>query len=202
MRGDGTVVTGATAPSGRRGPADVIPVVVPARRQLVVTWAAAALVLGVLLAVSRAGYSGLDDPNQGFQRPGLLDVGSLPAHPPPVTANIPRAGRRAVVFFARPGDVARLAAALASASDLRREAEVAVVVAGPVTSPTEPGGVVVVADPGGGLAAGYGMRTPRDGGPPVGYAIVDRSGRVRYATIDPGDASRLREVRTVLSAVP
>ncbi len=37
---------------------------------------------------------------------------------------------------------------------------------------------------------------------PLGHAIVDRSGRVRYATIGPGDAGRLREVREVLGAVP
>ena len=198
---DAMVATGGTT---RRGPSalvDALPVAVAPRWHLLGAWVLCALLLGGLLALSRSGYRSLDDPNQAFQRPGLLDVGSLPAHPPAVTPSIPRRGRRAVVFFTRAHGLAPLERALAGAADLRRMADVAVVDQGGPPAPTGVGTVAFVADAGGELAHAYGMRVPRDGGPPVGYAIIDRAGRVRYATIDPGDARRLREVRTMLSAV-
>ncbi|GAC1530394.1 MAG: hypothetical protein NVS3B12_04900 [Acidimicrobiales bacterium] len=182
-------------------PIDALPVAVAPRWHLLGTWVAAALLLGGLLALSRSGYRGLDDPNQAFQRPGLLDIGSLPDHPPAVTPSLPRTGRRAVVFFTRARGLAPLELAL-SGSDLRRMADVAIVDEATVPAPPGAHTVAVVAEAGDGLARSYGMRVPRDGGPPVGYAIVDRNGRVRYATIDPGDAHRLQEVRTMLSAVP
>ncbi|GAC1545004.1 MAG: hypothetical protein NVS3B12_33820 [Acidimicrobiales bacterium] len=183
-------------------PVDALPVAVAPRWHLVGTWVAAALLFGGLLALSRSGYRGLDDPDQAFQRPGLLDVGPLPGHPPAVTPLIPRGGRRAVVFFTRARGLAPLERALAGAADLRRMADVVIVDEAVPPAPAGVGTVAFVADAGGELAHAYGMRVPRDGGPPVGYAIVDRSGRIRYATIDPGDARRLREVRTMLSAVP
>lgn len=195
----GTQRTNRREPSA---PIDTLPVAVAPRWHLVGTWVVAALLFGGLLALSRSGYSGLDDPNQAFQRPGLLDVGPLPAHPPAVTPSVPRAGHRAVVFFTRARGLAPLERALAGAADLRQVADVAIVDEAVLPAPKGAGSVAFVADAGGALAHAYGMRAPRDGGPPVGYAIVDRSGRVRYATIDPGDARRLREVRTVLSAVP
>lgn len=47
-------------------------------------------------------------------------------------------------------------------------------------------GAPVVSDPDGSIAALVGMPEPRDGGPPVGYAVLDEDAFVRYATLDPG----------------
>jgi len=176
-------------------------VTVPSRRRLISAWLVAAMVLGGLLAISRTGYSGLDDPDQAFQRPGVLDIGPLPAPAPAVTASIPRDGRKAVIFFTRPAGLDRLERAVTGAEQLRESVDVAIVLQGEA-APTVPGPVPVRVEPGPGLARSYGLRLPRDGGPPVGYAIVDRAGRVRYATVDPGDARRLAEVATMLRAVP
>jgi hypothetical protein len=59
----------------------------------------------------------------------------------------------------------------------------------------------VVEDSDGRLADRYGMRRPQDAGPPVGYAVVDGKGRIRYRTLDPDVAHELREVRTIVAAV-
>lgn len=64
------------------------------------------------------------------------------------------------------------------------------------------GGVPVVEDPSGELATRLAIRHPRDGGPPVGYAVVDRAGRVRYRTLDPTVADNLDEVETMVRATP
>ncbi|HEX2064104.1 MAG TPA: hypothetical protein VHE80_06755, partial [Acidimicrobiales bacterium] len=81
----------------------------------------------------------------------------------------------------------------------RRSADVAIAVQGTDAScPAAP----VVADPDGEVSSGYGRRRPRAGGPPVGYAVVDSNGAIRYRTLDPSPARRLDEVATILRAVP
>ncbi|MHB1534991.1 MAG: hypothetical protein ACYC1D_10360 [Acidimicrobiales bacterium] len=162
-------------------------------------WLTAVAVLGVGVVVSRASYGPLDDPNQAYQRPGFLDASPLPAHPPQVTPTVPSPGTRAVVFFVRPAEAQGLVDALRADTGLGRLARVAVVDSG---GQLPASAVPVVLDRSGGLARAYGMRSPIDGGYPVGYAVVDSNGRVRYATIDPGVAQRLTEVATIVRATP
>jgi hypothetical protein len=45
------------------------------------------------------------------------------------------------------------------------------------------------------------MPTPVDGGPPVGYAVVDPSRQVRYATLDPQYLINAFEVDVITGAV-
>jgi hypothetical protein len=173
---------------------------VPVRsgRPLAAVWLGVAVVTGILLAVSRAATGPLDDPDPARQRPGLLDVGELPKPAPPVTEDIPVAGRPAVVFFARPSELEPLCGALAD-FDPPQPSEVAVVVVG--EGGRCPQGIPVVDDREGELAAGYGLPAPRDNGPPVGYAVVDATGDIRYRTLDPNVGSLLGEVSTILRAV-
>lgn len=164
------------------------------RQRLATLWVVVAVLFGTLLAVARSSESGLDDPDPALQRIGLLDAGRLPLPASRLTAELPRPGRRAVVFFVRPDGVAGLCRALV-AGDLER-ADLVIVVSGPGRC----GGVPTIADGSGRLAAAYGLRRPRDGGPPVGYAIVDRRGQVRYRTLDPSGAAGLSEVETIVAA--
>lgn len=142
----------------------------------------------------------LDDPDPAWQRPGFLDAGELPAPAPNVAPNVPATTRPAVVFFARADGMEKLCRALAE-NRLAGRAAIALVVGG-----TPSGGcdaaAAVVADPEGDLAEAYGMRRPRDGGPPVGYAVVDAAGDIRYRTLDPAVADRLDEVATMVAALP
>ncbi len=163
----------------------------PTRRALVSVWVAAAVGLGLLLAVAST-RGPLDDPDPARQRPGFLDSGGVIA--PTVAPGVPSPGRRAVVFFVRPAQAGPLCRAL-PASGLGKDASLAVIVSSPADCP---GQAAVVVDSGG-IARGFGMPTPVDGGPPVGYALIDSSGRIRYRTLDPRGAGGLDEVATMLA---
>lgn len=173
---------------------------IPSRRALVATWLVLLVAFGTAVTLANQSHNGLDDPNQAYQRPGFLDARDLPDHVPAVVPGVPGPGRRAVVFFVRPAQLRATLDSLTRDPSLRKMAAVAVVDSSAL--PVVPGPVPAVVDPSGRLASAYGMRRPLDGGPPVGYAVVDSSGRVRYATLDPGTADRLAEVSTILGATP
>ncbi|MGD9889917.1 MAG: hypothetical protein AB7R89_01460 [Dehalococcoidia bacterium] len=174
----------------------------PGRVWFLVVWLVAAVVLGGALLAAQLDVNPLDDPDLAHQRPGFLNALGPPFPAAPVVESIPQPGRRAVVFFTRPGLAERLFDALEEASSLRERAAVAVVVSGEPPPGVEVG-VPVVVDPSGRLAAEYRMPVPRDGGPPVGYAIVDSDGLVRYRTLDPHMEDRLGdEVVTMVKATP
>jgi hypothetical protein len=103
-----------------------------------------------------------------------------------------------VVFFVRPDGLEALCDAVVG-TELDGEPDLVAVVAGPAGSCA--GDLPVVADPAGRLAEGYGLREPADGGPPVGYAVVDSAGQIRYRTLDPEVDDLLSEVDTILRAV-
>lgn len=58
----------------------------------------------------------------------------------------------------------------------------------------------MVGDPTGALAAQFGLDRPRDRGAPVGYAVIDGHGDIRYRTLDPSVAAQLDEIDTILRA--
>ena len=165
-------------------------------QRLLVLWVVAAVVFAVLLAVARAAESDVDDPDPAWQRPGILDAGALPV-PAPLTGELPRPGRRTVAFFLRPEGVARLCRALAGRG-LAERADLVIVVSGA----GQCAGTTTIEDPSARIAPAYGLRRPRDGGAPVGYAVVDRVGRIRYRTLDPRVADGLGEVDTMVRATP
>lgn len=167
------------------------------RKKLLALWLGVAVLFGALLGLARATRTGLDDSDPAWQRPGFLDAGPLPQPAPRFSADLPRPGRPAVVFFVRPEGVAELCQSLA-AHRLRESADLVIVVSDTGRCP----GVTALEDPSGALARVYGLRDPADGGTPVGYAIVDGQGGIRYRTLDPTMAEELDEVGTVLGALP
>ncbi len=170
-------------------------------RPLVVIWLAAAIGLGLLLSVARAAREPLDDPDPAWQRPGFVDAGDLPVPAPAVAPGLPAPSRPTVVFFERTGRLPRLCRVFAASGLPDKATATAVVVDGAGTHSCE-GADAVVNDADGALAAAYGMRRPRGGGTPVGYAVVDSAGAIRYRTLDPAVADELSEVRTILDALP
>lgn len=111
------------------GPAVTAPAPGPTRLALALVWAGAAWGFAVLLVMAQHSRSPLDDPDPARQRPGLVDLGALPVPAPEVFDGIPAPGRRAVVFFERPGGLERLCRALRT-STLGRKADLVVVSAG------------------------------------------------------------------------
>ena len=153
---------------------------------------------GGALALAQAAEEPLDDPDPAFQRPGFIDVGGLPEPAPELRDDIALTGMPTVVLFERADRAARLCRALDDHT-FARDARAVVVTP---TEPTEEGcadqTVIVDAT----LADEFGLRRPREGGPPVGYAVVDRDGRIRYRTLDPAVATLLDEIDTIIGAVP
>ena len=159
-------------------------------------WLVSVSVLATLVLVSALTRSGGDDPDQGRQRPGILDVGGLPS-PAPALPGVEVGGKAAVIFFAG-RRTAELCRALDDPPQRLKRAR-----------------LVVVTDDGSRCAAGvvrsevsvrtaaarYGLPEPRDAGAPLGYAIVDAEGRIRYRTLDPHASSLLGEVATMLRAL-
>ncbi len=179
--------------SRRKGPT-------PARghgRGLLALWLVVAALFGTLLVLAGSSESGLDDPDPAWQRPGILDLGGLPLPAPSFSEGQPRLGHRAVVFFVRPDSVASLCRSLRS-HHLRETVDIAVVVSGTGQCL----GSTVREDPSARVAQAYGLRRPRDGGAPVGYAVVDSHGRIRYRTLDPDLHDDLQEVDTIVAATP
>ncbi|HUR17615.1 MAG TPA: hypothetical protein VMZ51_01605 [Acidimicrobiales bacterium] len=159
-------------------------------------WLVTAMGFGALLALAQASGSALDDPDPARQRPGFLDAGALPQPAPRLAPALARSGRPAVAFFVRPESLDGLCRSL-SRDPLAERADVFVVVSGAGQCPEG----TTVADPAARLARVYGVHRPRSGGAPVGYAVVDSHGRIRYRTLDPTVADHLDEVRTVVGAV-
>lgn len=162
-------------------------------------WAAAAAVLAVLVLAVVPGPGALDDPHEGDQRPGFLQDPdearsvrglALPGAP---------AGRwPVVVIFDRrvPGseELERFTRNVPKAVDV-------VLVAADGKPRSFQGRVRGITGDGGRVARAVGMPTPRDGGPPVGYAVIDAAGRVRYATLDPEYSEHGFEVDIVAGAL-
>ena len=169
----------------------------PTGRSLLMVWVVAAVVLGVLLLIAQLTRGPLDDPDQAYQRPGILDLAVLPEPAAPVTADIPQPGRPAIVFFDRSATLPALCHAL---PDTGLGADADLVIVAPAAD-IGCGAIPVVEDPDGRPADAYGMRAPAAGGPPVGYAVIDAQSRIRYRTLDPTVTAELSEVRTMLEAL-
>ncbi len=60
----------------------------------------------------------------------------------------------------------------------------------------------VVTDDSKRIADALRMDTPQDDGFPVGYAVLDRAGRLRYKTLDPAYLAHPSEAATMAGAVP
>lgn len=87
-------------------------------------------------------------------------------------------------------------------SQLPGRAEVRLVLPEPEGSPVGPELVEVVVDPDGDLADAVSLPIPVDGGPGIGYAIVDSQRQLRYSTLDPAYLVNAFEVVTILKWVP
>lgn len=148
------------------------------------TFVVASLVLAVVVVLVVRPPGPRDDPRPADQRDGLLLAGPrLPA----VLAGVAFGGRTVVVLFERTSP---------AGDGFRRWRE----------QVSDHGSVVVVVAVAGSAAAqvlapAVRMPVPRDGGPPIGYAVVDAARRVRYATLDPSYVKNAFEVDVITRAV-
>ena len=139
----------------------------------------------------------LDERTLADQRNGLLRDGPvLPAS----VAGIGFGGRPVVLLFLRAmppvADVRQFAAALPARAQLDLVVQ--------STSTSELGGAptTVIRDPEAVLARAVELPRPNDGGPGVGYAVIDSTRTVRYSTLDPSWPSNGFEAATIIGAGP
>ena len=149
--------------------------------------AAATAALGIGLAAVVVGLvrppGPLDDPRPAYQRDGLLREGPVLASE---VAGVAFGERTVVLLFEREAPTG------AEWEDWRGE-----VSDDGVDLVVIPAGVDGADD----LAAAVGMPVPVDGGPPIGYAVVDPDRQVRYATLDPKYLLNAFEVDVITGAV-
>lgn len=146
-------------------------------------FAVAAVVLSLVVVLVVRDPGPLDDPAPADQRDGLLLSG--PRLPPEV-AGVGFGGRTVVVLFERtPPAGPAFEAWRQTVSD--DGVELVVAVAGSQAAAR--------------VAAAVRLPVPVDGGPPVGYAVVDPTRLVRYATLDPRYLSNAFEVDVITGAV-
>lgn len=156
------------------------------------------LVMVVAVLLGSVGPGPLDQPDRAEQRNGLVLGG--PTVPPSVAGVRLRSVPSVLLFVRRPppeDTLARWRRALPS------DASVTVVVQAPGEAQQQPvmsPPVDVVIDPEQELAMTVDLPEPIDGGPGVGYAIVDTDGVVRYSTLDPAWPDNAFEVTTMLGA--
>jgi hypothetical protein len=168
----------------------------PARAPLV-WFAALALALTAVVVVLVRPPGLLDQSDPAYQRDGLLLDGPVV---PPELAGVEFGDRPVVLLFARElPDTDALAGWVA---EVPPRATVRLVVPEPMSQTLELAGVQVVTDPTGRLAAAVDLPTPVDGGPGIGYAVVDSERRVRYSTLDPAYLANAFEVATIVGSVP
>lgn len=162
---------------------------------------AASVLAGAILAV-QAARGPLDDPKPARQRPGILLPAAGARQAVEVGDDSPTPGFRTAVFFLRDGQYPELARALQGWAPLAEGgiASPADVLAVLPHAPEGNTAIPVGSDLTGAVARTFGMPVPRDGGPPVGYAIIDTKFRVRYTTLDPGVLDHLDEVATMIEA--
>ena len=157
-----------------------------------VVWftATALLLIAVVVAVITP-PGPQDDPRPADQRAGFLIDG------PQLRLDVPglAIGERPIVLiFDRAEPAAdRLRAWL---TRVPARASAALVLPGPGRAE-----VSVLADPAGDIARAVGMAAPKDGAPPIGYAVIDSTGRVRYATLDPTYLDNAFEIAVIAGAV-
>lgn len=159
-------------------------------------WSLSAAGLGVGLVLAERSRGPLDDVDVAHQRDGLVvDLGpvDLSPHLPTRTP--------AALLFVRPGMLAQLAETLSGTAGPDLPGAVRLLVSQPGPLPPDGYGLHVVDDTSGALRRACRMRDTRDGGYPVGFAVVDAAGHLRYRTLDPGMAERWFELRTMVRAV-
>ena len=155
-------------------------------------FAATALALTLLVVVLVKPPGPLDDPRIAYQRDGLLRNGP---RLPEQLSGVRFGGEPTALLFLR--GAAPRERLQQWADSLPDGTQVSVVASGPSPTTSMP----VIVDPQGRLATAVAMPTPVDGGPPVGYAVVDPDRRVRYATLDPRWYDNAFEVATIAGAL-
>lgn len=165
-----------------------------------VAFVVAALVLSVVVVLAVPDPGPLDAADEGSQRSGLLIPQAQAERVPRLELPGAPVGRRPVLLvFDR--DVPRTQRFRRFRAELPDTAAVVLAVAKESTRGELAGTPIVTGTESRQLAETIDVTPPRDGGAPVGYAVLDAQARIRYTTLDPLYLQHVDEVATMLGAV-
>jgi hypothetical protein len=105
------------------------------------------------------------------------------------------------MFFARTLSHQPLFHDLADQSDLASIADLLVVTLDGSRPIIEKGISHFATDSNGALGRAVGLNKPLDDGYPVGYALIDSEGYIRFRTLDPGFMKRAWEIKLLLKHI-
>lgn len=160
------------------------------------SWSLAAAGLGAGLLLADRSRGPLDDLDPAHQRDGLVvDLGPVDLSPH-LAARTP-----AAVLFVRPEMLNQLAETLSGPTSPELPPAVRLLVVQPGAPPSDQRDLTIVDDTSSAVRRTCRMRDTRDGGYPVGFAVIDAAGHLRYRTLDPGMTARWFELRTMVRAV-
>lgn len=160
-------------------------------------FAGLALVLTVVVVVLVRPPGPLDQPDPAYQRDGLLLDGGLV---PKQVADVEFGGGPVVLLFDR--DLPDPVALEQWLAEVPEPAVVRLVVPAPAPRLFADPRLEFVVDPAGRLAEAVGLPVPVDGGPGIGYAVVDSDRQVQYSTLDPVYVENAFEIATIVGSVP
>ncbi len=165
-----------------------------------VAFAVAALVLSVVVVLAVPDPGPLDAAHEGSQRSGLLIPEAQADRVPALELPGAPVGRRHVLLvFDR--DVPSTERFRRFRAELPDTAAVVLAVAKESTRAELAGTPIVTGTKARQLAKTIDVTPPRDGGAPIGYAVLDAQTRIRYTTLDPLYFQHVDEVATMLAAV-
>lgn len=175
--------------------------------RLVAIWAVVAVTFAVLLVLEAVSHGPYDDPDPARQRNGILIASKYALHAPTLPrAVLPVNHELAVIVFVPATHTQSTCRTLQKRRGITNHADIVVVEPLQLASCNRQ--VMVARRSGRALAQAFGLRRPRSGRLPVGYALIDAASRVRYATLDPALASpntdlqiTTQEMRTMLGAL-
>jgi hypothetical protein len=142
-------------------------------RRMVAVWAATAVVLGAGLLTEQATRNGMDAAKPIRERIGMANYSAFAA---PAVSGVVK-GKRTAILFVR-SQQANSVCDWAAGTPL---GDVTMVVVAPENVDCK--GLPLSIDPDRKLADGFGMRRSKDDGYPVGFALLDSSGGLRYTTL-------------------
>lgn len=164
-------------------------------RAPLVTFGIAAIVLSVVVLAVVPDPGPFDSADEGSQRSGLLVPAAQSERLP--SLGVPVTRRALLLVFDR--DVPSAPRFRRFRSALPPGAAVVLVVPAGSSHADLAGTPVVAASCR--LKEAVAMPTPRDGGSPIGYAVVDEARLIRYATLDPQYFDHVDEAATMLAGV-
>ncbi len=161
-------------------------------------WLGVGIILAGLQFIAQASYSRQDNPDQANQRPGFVTT-----HPEkaPIIDGVSYTLRPTLIIFDRNPIPTKIIQNQAKQTLISDRATIILVTKSDIQQENLSGVKKILNDRDQAIARKFNFDTPTDGGYPVGYAVVDSKGFLRYRTLDPSYSQHRDGIETILKDV-